>query len=208
MKIVFWDWNGTLVNDALALCEAFNRVIEPRGGRAVTLDRYREIYRHPVRAMYEEVGVNLDQHSFDVIAREWHEHYESLVPAVNLHDDALKALQALRSGGSRQMVLSALPHGELLKSVSVFGVKDFFEHISGVADNRGTSKLEEGRSLFNRVNANASDITIIGDSSHDAEVARELSTNCILVARGAESHERLIAHGYEVIESFASLIER
>ncbi len=206
MKVVFWDWNGTLVNDAPVLCEVFNALVTARGYSPVTLDEYRELYRHPVREMYEQIGFDFHQHPFEVVAREWHDAYRRRVSSVRLHDDSLQALDALQRRGARQAVLSALPHTVLVESVTNHGVGHYFDQVSGIAHDRGDSKVEEGRQLAKLMGVSGGDITIIGDSSHDAEVAMELSARCILVARGGESRSRLEKNGFPVVDSFSSLI--
>ena len=45
------------------------------------------------------------------------------------------------------------------------------------------------------------DSRMIGDSLHDAEVARALGTRCILVARGHQSRETLLQAGVPVVAS-------
>jgi len=206
MKVVFWDWNGTLVNDAPVLCEVFNLLVTTRGHAAVTLDEYRELYRHPVREMYERIGFDFGRHPFEIVAREWHEAYRARIPSIKLHVDAVVALEALRKRGSRQAVLSALPHHVLVESVATHGVGHFFDHVAGIAHDRGDSKIREGIQLAELMDARGEDITIVGDSSHDAEVARELSARCVLVARGGESRGRLERNGFPVVDSFSGLI--
>ena len=208
MRVVFWDWNGTLVNDAPVLCDVFNVLIESRGYAPVSLERYREIYRHPVQQMYEDAGVDLSKHDFSDLAREWHEEYTSRVETISLHHDTVAALTALKTRGSRQMVLSALPQSILIESVQQHGVRHFFEHVRGISNFLGDSKVAEGIDLARTLGVPGSEITIVGDSSHDAEVARELSAQCVLVARGGESRARLEEQGFPVVDSFQSLIER
>jgi phosphoglycolate phosphatase len=69
------------------------------------------------------------------------------------------------------------------------------------------SKIETALSMAARLGARGREITVIGDSSHDAEVAKELSANCMLVARGAESRERLEVHGFPVLDDFSGLFK-
>jgi phosphoglycolate phosphatase len=184
MKIIFWDWNGTLVNDAPALWQSFNDMVQGRGGSPVSFERYREMYRHPIRDMYEEVGIDLVQHPFEAIAAEWHDRYDFLSRSLELHHDVVDTLIALQRDGRRQMVLSALPHDFLLTQVERFGIGQYFEHVRGIPDQLAT---------------------VIGDSSHDAEVARELNAECLLIARGAESRTKLERHGYRVFEDFSEI---
>jgi phosphoglycolate phosphatase len=37
----------------------------------------------------------------------------------------------------------------------------------------------------------ASDVVLLGDTTHDFEVAKELGCNCILIASGHQSYEKL-----------------
>ena len=59
MKIVFWDWNGTVVNDVPVLCYSFNLILVTRGVSPISLERHRGIYMHPAHSMYEDVGLDL-----------------------------------------------------------------------------------------------------------------------------------------------------
>jgi phosphoglycolate phosphatase len=158
--------------------------------------------------MYEAVGIDFSLHSYDEMAHEWHAVYQNYRPSITLHHDSLTALETFRRRGARQMILSALPQEHLHSSAHQFGVADYFERIVGVSDNRGQGKRAEGAWLLQETGAPASDVTIIGDSSHDAEIARELRLNCILVARGAESRSRLETHGYPVHESLDALLSQ
>jgi phosphoglycolate phosphatase len=62
--------------------------------------------------------------------------------------------------------------------------------------------------LLEEFEINANDAWMIGDTNHDFEVARELGINCILVADGHQSFERLKETGAEVASSLDELQER
>lgn len=206
MKVVLWDWNGTIIDDASILCEVFNAVIEPRGCQPISLERYREIYRHPIKEMYRDAGFDFDRYSFEEVSHEWHDRYLQVLPEVALHHDTMLALESLQKRGSRQMVLSALPQTLLNESIKTRGVDHFFERVHGLSNNAGHGKIDEAISLVETLAVPGRDITVIGDSSHDAEVAREISAQCVLVARGAESRARLEVHGFPVVDSFEGII--
>jgi phosphoglycolate phosphatase len=151
--------------------------------------------------MYEEAGVDFNQHSFEEIADEWHEHYIARGPSITLHNDAIPTLEWFKKYGSRQAVLSALPHDILHTGVRMHGVEHFFEQVIGISDKLAVGKVSEGLALRSTLGVSGADITIIGDSSHDAEVARALNSNCLLVARGSESKRRLSQAGFPVFDS-------
>lgn len=49
---------------------------------------------------------------------------------------------------------------------------------------------------------------MIGDTLHDAEVARALQVRCVLIARGHQSKETLLKAGVPVDSSLAEAAER
>lgn len=206
MKIILWDWNGTLINDAALGCELLNDLFNEKGYPPISLERYREAYRHPIEEMYRFLGIDLERHPFDTFTHAWHTKYVERLHTLSLHHDAVETLKRLQQRGSRQSILSALPSPVLTSSVERHQVGGFFEHVVGLSDNRGDGKVHNGISLIEKLQASSKEVTVIGDSSHDAEVARAIGSRCILVARGCESRSRLKATGYPVIDSFAELI--
>ena len=59
-NIVFWDWNGTLLDDVDVCIEAMNRLLERRGMDLISIERYRDIFDFPVKNYYEKLGFDFD----------------------------------------------------------------------------------------------------------------------------------------------------
>jgi phosphoglycolate phosphatase len=97
------------------------------------------------------------------------------------------ALARFSKAGMRQVVLSASHLGDLRCQVAHFGIEDFFVDLLGMTDRNGSGKEEIGRDWAHRIRqTNGADTTmvLIGDTEHDAEVARQMGASCILVAGG------------------------
>lgn len=208
MKLILWDWNGTLLNDTPANVDIFNRVRIECGYEPVSVERYRELYRHPIRDMYKDAGMDLSRHTFESLANRWSEIYRTYHSPPSLHDDALAVLRAFQNRGSRQAILSALPHQLLEHNVKAHDINHFFEAIHGATDALGHGKIAMGREVAQKLGVTGNEITIIGDSTHDAEVAQELGARCFLVPRGAESEPRLIQSGFPVCATLLDVYEK
>ena len=204
-RFVIWDWNGTLINDAHDSVDVVNRLLRKRALPDVTLEQYRELYTHPVKRIYEQLGFDLDDESWARLCDEWFEDYVSNVAVLKLHSDSLSILQAFKGFGCVQAVLSALPHELLLKSIDQHGLSPFFHTVSGLNDRLGISKVGNGNWVMERIHAVPATSVMIGDSSHDFEVAQHLGIDCLLVARGLESRRRLELNACPVFEDFAGL---
>ena len=111
--------------------------------------------------MYEDVGFDLTEHPFEVVAQRWHEIYRIKSEAAGLHLDALGVLESFSQRGSRQMVLSALPQTLLQEVVVSHGIHGFFEHVRGVSDLLAHSKVEVGKLLLQELGVVGSDVLMI-----------------------------------------------
>ena len=205
---VIWDWNGTLVDDAPFSWGIFNTLAGKRGLSAVSFEYYQSIYGHPVQDMYTKAGFDFQVESFDVIAGEWHSLYTEGRTTVSLHNDAREVLQRLHGLGIKQAVLSALPHALLRESVIGHSIDDFFVEIRGLEDLRGHSKVENAHALLRKLEAQPQRTLVIGDSTHDAEVAHAIGAQCVLVDRGYEDRVRLERHGFRVARSLEEIFTR
>jgi len=75
-----------------------------------------------------------------------------------------------------------------------------------VSDRLAHSKVEAGVKLIEELGVGGSDTLVIGDSSHDAEVAQALGAKCCLVSAGSESYVRLESNGYPVFSRLEEVI--
>lgn len=202
---VIWDWNGTLIDDAQETINVVNRQLRGQDLPETTLAQYREIYEHPVKKIYDRLGFTLDEQSWPRFVDEWFEDYSSKVHTLSLHHDAHDTLTTFRSRGCVQAVLSALPHDLLTTCVEQHGVAPFFHTVLGLQDRFGASKVANGSWVMQQISAHPAGTLVIGDSSHDYEVAHALGVDCLLVCRGLESRSRLEANGCPVFEDFGEL---
>ena len=193
MTHVFWDWNGTLLDDTQAAVDTLNAMLARRGGRPVAMDYYRDHFAFPVRPFYESIGVCLENEDWDALAREYHDTYAEQPKRLN--PEAVAALERAKAAGARQSVISALRQDLLEAALVECGVRGFFDYVYGVDNLDGRSKADRAKELFRRVAAegDASDVVVIGDALHDKEVADALGVRCVLCAQGSHAAWRLRA---------------
>ncbi|MFK3678975.1 HAD family hydrolase [Microbacterium sp. NPDC090218] len=94
IRVVCWDWNGTLLDDAEICREVMNSVLEEHAldpladGRA-----YRSVFRFPIRDFYRSVG--LDDDRFVPAATAYLDLLAARVGEASLHGDARATLAAI-----------------------------------------------------------------------------------------------------------------
>jgi phosphoglycolate phosphatase len=191
VKYILWDWNGTLLDDTQAAFDTLNIMLRRRGAAEITMDFYRDRFAFPVRPFYEAIGVKLEAEDWDALAVEYHDLYAAQPKRLN--PETAAALSAVAAAGAGQSIISALRQDLLETAVCrEYGLGGFFEHVYGVDNLDGSSKLARAQELVGALRARGeSDLTLIGDSLHDKEVADGLGVRCVLCSQGSHSHWRL-----------------
>jgi len=205
-KHIIWDWNGTIFNDVELCVELINELLEQRGLKTVTLDKYRNVFTIPVRNYYAELGFDFSKESFEVVGRQWMDEYERRKFECTLHDSVVDVIEKINNLGIGQSILSAYTQHMLEEMVQHFGLTKYFSHLVGLDNIYAASKLHLGKDLMKRLGNGKGETLLIGDTEHDYEVAVEIGVDCVLVANGHQSIEKLEKTGALVIENLHELI--
>lgn len=200
-RTILWDWNGTLFNDTQICFEITNDLLEELGHPRVTLDYYRKTLRHPIREFYNEITKGASNGNYSWFADTFHERYEKRRYTCRLHADAEDHITFFREKEARQSILSAHPQNLLDSIVSHLNIAHHFDHVIGAADNLAADKFKEGERVMQLSGAQPSTTLIIGDTEHDAEVAKRLGIDCLLVAQGMQCKTRLQHLKVRVLDS-------
>lgn len=206
IRTVIWDWNGTLLDDIDLCIETINLLLARRNLTQLDTHKYREVFSFPVKDYYAKIGFDFNKEPFDIPAREFIDKYNRDVQNCSLHAGTLEVLEHFHQIGKQQIVLSAMEQRVLELTLQQNKIDHFFDEISGLDNHYAHSKIENGKILIQKMGLKADEICLIGDTVHDFEVAQELGCQCILIANGHQSEERLQATGCRVIASLTDLL--
>ena len=205
IEYIIWDWNGTLLNDVESCIVAMNKLLTRRNLPNINIDTYRKIFGFPVQAYYEKLGFDFQKESFDIPAMEFIDEYMKLVPHCPLFQDSIELLNWFDQNNYKQLILSAMEHEKLNELLIQKNIKRYFNNVAGLNHDYATSKIEIGYELIYEEGILPSLCCIIGDTTHDYEVANALGCECVLVCQGHQSKERLQKTGAPVLNNLWEL---
>ena len=206
IRHIIWDWNGTLLDDSHACVTALNRMLRRRDMKEIDRQQYRDIFDFPVRSYYLRLGFDFEKEDWDENAREFHTYYFEAGDESALRPDVVDVLTHLREQGLPMSVLSAAETGTLEGMLSEYGVREFFSKIYGLEDPYAHTKIERGRALMDDLQLPPAGVLLVGDTTHDYEVARAIGCRCILLAGGHQSQHRLRKCGCPVLSDLPELL--
>jgi phosphoglycolate phosphatase len=207
-RYIIWDWNGTLLDDMSLCLNVINGMLRKRQMPTVTREEYLATFTFPVRQYYQGLGFDFARESFEALSHEFIAGYEAGLRRCSLHSEVRNTLERIAATHRRQSLLSASAQDSLNNVLRAFELDSFFEHVAGLDNIYAHSKVEVGRKLVANLPCAPSEAVLVGDTLHDAEVARAMGTGCVLVAHGHHSPARLHQHaGTPVVDSLGELAD-
>jgi hypothetical protein len=96
-----WDWNGTLLDDNVAIIEATNAAFAELGLEPITLERYRDLYCVPIPRFYQRlIGRLPTDAEWLVMDAAFHQQYWARADACGLTEGAAELLAARWAGSA------------------------------------------------------------------------------------------------------------
>ena len=180
IKNIIWDWNGTLLNDMNLCINAMNVLLKKRELPLLTKEYYQEVFTFPVIEYYKKLGFDFNKEPFEIPAHEFIDAYHQGFNSTKLQPGVLEILRFCQSLNIQQYILSAMEQEALEKTIKHFNIESYFDELVGIKDHLAFSKVKFGKELILRKNLSTSSTYLIGDSTHDYEVANELGIKCVL----------------------------
>ncbi len=189
---IIWDWNGTLLDDAWLCVEILNDITRKYNKGPVTFGQYRSEFDFPVKDYYRNIGFDFTVESFETVANEYITEYNRRRFECNLNSDAVNVLRICSKAGVTQSILSAYQQTRLEEAVAHFQITGFFTKLFGLNDYYAAGKIENGKRLIEQLDCRANHVLLIGDTTHDYEVAESIGADCVLLTCGHQSKQKLL----------------
>ncbi len=203
---IFWDWNGTLLDDARAAWLAVNDMLTARKLPLITFEQYREYIDVPIIRFYERVMdmTKEDMHSLSV---EFDSLWAKHLPGFAVSETAKDLLLRLSQKGIKQYIFSSSRNDIIKPYLLKFGIENYFESVLGATDRFVGSKAERTRDYIVSNGIDLEKTVFIGDMVHDFEVASFVGAKSILVSSGHQSESALKRTGAPVVSSLSEIYE-
>ncbi|MFD7339478.1 HAD family hydrolase [Streptomyces violascens] len=207
-----WDWNGTLLDDNVAIIEATNAAFAELGLEPITLERYRDLYCVPIPRFYQRlIGRLPTDTEWLVMDAAFHQQYWARADACGLTEGAAELLAARWAAGLSQSLLSMAPHEQLVPIVRRHGITGHFVRVDGRTGPSHGSKAEHMVRHLTALRAADPEISgertvVIGDAVDDAVAAAAVGAKAVLYTGGSHSRASLAEAGVPVVDSLAEAV--
>ena len=202
---IFWDWNGTLVDDVDTVVQVNNQVFARHGYTPTTAEAYRLLFRFPVIEYYRALGVT--DEDFPIIAKEWNAGFVEAFSQVPLRRGIAEVVRRFHEAGFTQVIISASQQDQLRVQVKQYPeLAGMFNEVLGLGDQYAVSKVHLAQEYMARTGLDPREAIFLGDTDHDAQVAQAISCRCCLLSGGHQRRQVLVETGMPVLDDPLELI--
>ncbi len=204
-KHIIWDWNGTLINDVDVCVSSMNFILEKYDKPLIDRDIYREIFDFPVKKYYEKAGFNFKEYDFSVVGMEFIDKYNEKIQSQKLHENVISLLEFFDSKEIKQSILSAREQVQLENEIKHFKLEQYILKTIGLNNNFAHGKIENGINYLKKLDCQKHEIVLVGDTTHDADVAKAMGIDCILISHGHQNTKKLKETSCQIVADFFEL---
>ncbi len=207
IKHVFFDFNGTIINDLVLCYDLLNEFLEEQGKEKISLERYKDIFRFPIKEYYRLAGIDFDKESYESLSIKFIKKYQPASLECGLYDAVIPTLEKLNGKGVKCYIISASEKNNLIEQCKSYDIVKYFVDILGIENIHAKSKIDIAVNYINEKKLNKDEVLFIGDTLHDKEVADAMGVKSCLVSCGHQSIKVLKAAGVDIYDDVSGVLE-
>ena len=208
MGYIFLDFNGTVLDDLNLCINLLNEMLVMKGHQSITKEKYLEIFGFPVIEYYKRAGFDFNNYTFSELADYFIAEYSRRnIKECKIFSDVKKALDLAHNNGFKVILCSASKLNLLIEQLVSFDILDLFDDVIGLDDHHAKSKVDLAVNYIKNNNIDINNLYFVGDTDHDALVAKSCNAKALLVARGHQNKHILNTHCSLVFDSLYSAFE-
>jgi len=206
LRLIVFDWDGTLADSTELIATVLQRACSDVGHPVPELEAARHVIGLGLSDALRHVAPALDREQFPSLAARYRYHYLAREAEIALFDGAREMLHRLAGRDHLLGVATGKTRAGLDRALQQHGLQDVF-HATRCAD-EDAPKPDPAMllSLMRRLDVAPSDTVMVGDTTHDLEMAQRAGVRAIGVAHGAHARDKLAeVEPVAVVESLEEL---
>lgn len=204
--LIVFDWDGTLIDSASSIVECIQQASRDLGLAVPTVERASHVIGLGLHDALRIAVPDLPADLTPAFVGRYRAHFLAREDAMRLFAGIEAVLDALRTRGHRLAVATGKSRRGLERALDVSGLRDCFVASRCADETRPKPHPAMLNELLAELDVSASAALMIGDTSHDLEMARDATVDAVAVTYGAHPESALRAHApLACVDSVAAL---
>lgn len=189
-RMIVFDWDGTVMDSAAAIVESIQAASRDLGLPAPPDARARHVIGLGLGDALRHAVPELPPHRYDEMVDRYRHHYLSRDHDLRLFSGIADLLTTLSKRGLLLAVATGKSHLGLSRALKVSGLEHFFDATRCADQCMSKPHPQMLLELIDEFALSADDLLMVGDTTHDLNMAANAKVDALGVAYGA--HERAV----------------
>lgn len=212
VKLIAFDWNGTLLSDTLPSWRASNQVFKIYGEKPISLKKFRETFKIPIAEMWKANGITKEI-NFEEQSKIYLKKYEKLVTKARTRSGSRQLLKWLGAKRITRAIFSNHVTPNIVKHLIRLDIHQYFDEI--LARDAGNHSHMHNRfkdqKLFDYVagkKLKPHEVMTVGDTDEEIEIGKKFGYITVALTGGYQPIHVLKKHKPDyVIHNLKDLIK-
>jgi phosphoglycolate phosphatase len=190
-NVLVFDWDGTLADSTALIAEAILRAADDVGAAVPDREQASHVIGLGLAQALARVVPDLPRERIPEFSARYRFHYGSGEDGIRLFAGAREALDALRARGVRMAVATGKTRAGLARSLAQSGLAGHFAAVRCADQSQPKPHPAMLLELAEELDTRPERLLMVGDTSHDLEMAAAAGAGGVGVAYGAHSRAAL-----------------
>jgi phosphoglycolate phosphatase len=203
--LIVFDWDGTLMDSAAAIVASLQGACRDLDFPVPGDEQARYIIGLGLHDALSYILPGLDASQHSRVADRYRHHFLALDRGTTLFPGIPEVVASLHDAGYQLAIATGKSRRGLTRALDATGLVSYF-HASRCAD-EGHTKPHPGmlQAVMHELGAESDRTLMVGDTTHDLQMARAAGVAALGVAYGAHAHDALL--GCEPLGCVSSVVE-
>ena len=192
-ELIAFDWDGTLFDSTACIVKSIQAAAREMGLAEPTVERARHVIGLGLEPALQIAVPELPREQYRELAHAYRRHYFATVHEVTLFDGVPELLRELRARGHRLAVATGKSRRGLDEALDQVGLRDLFEATRTAEETASKPHPQMLHELMDELGTHAHSTLMVGDTTHDLQLAANAGTAALAVSFGAHGVDELQA---------------
>ena len=198
IKLVAFDWNGTLLADTHINLECSNLNNKIFGLKPINLKQFREMFQIPSSLFWFARGGK--KKDLPKVANNFHKFYEDKVNRTRTRRGSIEILKYLKQKKNQSIIYSNHTIQDIAKQLTRLNVSKYFGQVLARTPEDGHSQVYKRtkdlrlHSYIKKIALKPKEILTIGDTEEEIEIGKKYGYHTVAITGGYNTTARLKKH--------------
>ena len=205
-RLIVFDWDGTLIDSAASIVECIRQASHDLGLAVPSAERASHVIGLGLHDALRIAVPDLHADQTMAFVARYRAHFLAREDAMQLFAGVREVLDMLRVRGHRLAIATGKSRRGLERALDASGLRDHFVGSRCADETQPKPHPAMLNELLAEFDVAASTALMIGDTSHDLQMARDANVDAVAVSYGAHPESALRAHApVACLDSVAAL---